>query len=282
MKETTALTDATRRLLAAKLQLPPIPWTHARGSWVYDGAKRYLDAASGMINVNIGHAHPAVAAAMSDQVRRGTFASPGALSGTLMDELAGQVALAVHRPEDRVMFTSSGTSGVEGAIAPARLAHRSRGADGRRKVLTASLGYHGNSAFMLALSGHRRRRPHPDDSFGLQPAFDAPYPGQHLDCPYETCQAECAQGVRAAIEQAGPETVAAVLIETVNGTTGGGYVPPAGYPRVVREICAEYGVLVIHDEVLTGLGRTGLPLAAHHTPGSYASHATVKRVDVAT
>ena len=185
-----------------------------------------------------------------------------------MEQLATATAKAVHRPDDRVMFTPTGTSATEAAISLARLAQRARGENGRHKILTASLGYHGNSAFVLALSGHRSRRPHEDDSFGISPSFDPPYPGHHRGCPFDSCRPECASAVREAIVAAGPESVAAVLMETVNGTTGGGYIAPAGYLRVVREICDEFGVLLIHDEVLTGLGRTGLPLGSHHTPGA--------------
>nr|AXL05606.1 aspartate aminotransferase family protein [uncultured bacterium]AXL05622.1 aspartate aminotransferase family protein [uncultured bacterium] len=262
-------TAGTSQLLAARLQIPPMSYSHASGSWMFtsDG-QRYLDACSGIVNVNIGHAHPRVVEALRDQAGICTYASPGSFAAAHMQQLAAATAKAVHRPDDRVMFTPTGTSATESAIALARLTQRARGAVGRHKVLTASLGYHGNSAFVLALSGHRSRRPHEDDGFGIAPAFDPPYPGHHLRCPFPVCQVECAEAVREAIVDAGPESVAAVLMEPVNGTTGGGYVPPAGYLRAVREICDSYGVLVIHDEVLTGLGRTGLPLASHHTSGA--------------
>nr|AXL06145.1 aspartate aminotransferase family protein [uncultured bacterium]AXL06159.1 aspartate aminotransferase family protein [uncultured bacterium] len=269
---------APSQLLAARLQIPPIPYSHAAGSWVYasDGT-RYLDGASGIVNVNIGHAHPTVVEALRDQVGICTYASPGTFAPDLMEQLAAATARAVHRPDDRVMFTPTGTHATESAIALARLVQRARGEEGRHKILTSSLGYHGNSAFVLALSGHRSRRPHEDDSFGLAPAFNPPYPGQHLGCPFPACRVECVRAVRDAIVAAGPETVAAVLLEPVNGTTGGGYVPPAGYLRALREVCDEFGVLVIHDEVLTGLGRCGLPLASHHTPGSAADIVTLSK-----
>jgi taurine---2-oxoglutarate transaminase len=261
------------RLLAARQPLPPLPYSHARGSWVYapDG-RRYLDASSGLVCVNIGHSHPVVAKAMADQATRGTFASPGSLLPRLQEELALATAVACGRDDDFVSLTTTGTAAVENAIALARIAQRARGERGRHKVLTASLGYHGNSAFALALSGHRRRRPHIDDGFGLGPAFDPPYPDLHHGCAHTTCEADCAGAVRDAIIRADPDTVAAVLVEPVNGTTGGGYVPPAGYLNAVRAICARYGVLLIHDEVLTGL-----PLAAQHSPGGEADLTVVSK-----
>ncbi|HEY4022627.1 MAG TPA: aspartate aminotransferase family protein [Pseudonocardiaceae bacterium] len=268
----------TSQLLAARLQIPPIPYSHAAGSWVFasDG-RRYLDGASGIINVNIGHAHPTVVQALRDQVGICTYANPGTFEPTQMKQLAAATARAVHRPEDRVMFTPTGTHATESAVALARLVQRARGETGRHKVLTSSLGYHGNSAFMLALSGHRSRRPHQDDSFGVAPSFDPPYPGQHLNCPFPACRAECVSSVRDAILNAGPERVAAVMMEPVNGTTGGGYVPPAGYLRALRDVCDEFGVLVIHDEVLSGLGRTGLPLTSHYAPGSAPDIVTLSK-----
>ncbi|KOG58324.1 aminotransferase class III [Streptomyces varsoviensis] len=251
------------RLLAARQPLPSLPFDHAEGCWLYgpDG-RRFMDASSGLICVNVGHAHPAVLRALTTQAGKGTFASPGSLDPRLQE--------AVGRPEDRVAFACTGTAAVEMAIALARSVQRARGEKRRHKVLTASLSYHGNSALNLALSGHRRRRPHPDDGFGLGPAFDPPYPGHHRGCRLDACDATCAAEVGTAIEEAGTDTVAAVLVEPVNGTTGGGYCPPDGYLRALRDICAAHGVLVIHDEVLTGLGRTGLPLAAHQCPASDA------------
>ncbi|WEB37892.1 aminotransferase class III-fold pyridoxal phosphate-dependent enzyme [Streptomyces yunnanensis] len=252
-------------LLSARQPLPPIDYSHAAGAWIHtaDG-DRLLDAASGLICVNIGHAHPHVVERIARQARTATFASPGALLPYVQEELAVRLTEAVNRPGDGVSLSCSGTSAVELAISYARLIQRSRGQDGRHHILTARLGYHGNSALTLGLSGHRRRRPHPDDALGLAPAFDPPYPGHHHNCPYDRCQASCADSVAEAIDRLGAESVAAVLIEPVNGTTGGAYVPPPGYLAALRRACHDLGVLVIHDEVLTGLGRTGLPLGADH------------------
>jgi taurine---2-oxoglutarate transaminase len=256
-------------LLAARLPIPPLPYTHAKGSWIYgEDGRRYLDAASGLICVNLGHGHPRIVEALADQARKAAFAPAGTLSPVLQERLATATALAVDRPDDRVVFTSTGTAGIEMAIALARVAQRVRGNARRSRILTATLSYHGNSAYALALSGHRRRRPHPDDSFGIAPAFNPPYPGQHENCPYPMCRSECASAVADAIDEAGPDTVAAVLLEPVNGSTGGAYRPPDGYLARVREICDERGVLLLYDEVLTGLGRTGLPLAADHAAGA--------------
>ncbi|MCK7624501.1 aspartate aminotransferase family protein [Streptomyces sp. RS10V-4] len=252
-------------LLSTRQPLPPIDYSHAAGAWIHtaDG-DRLLDAASGLVCVNIGHAHPHVVECLARQARTATFATPGALLPSVQEELAVRLTEAVNRPGDGVSLSCSGTSAVELAISYARLIQRRRGHDGRHRILTARLGYHGNSALTLGLSGHRRRRPHPDDALGLAPAFDPPYPGQHANCPHERCRASCADSVAEAVDRLGAGSVAAVLIEPVNGTTGGAYVPPPGYLAELRRACHDLGVLVIHDEVLTGLGRTGRPLGSDH------------------
>ncbi|MFD3622391.1 aminotransferase class III-fold pyridoxal phosphate-dependent enzyme [Streptomyces sp. NPDC058676] len=123
------------------------------------------------------------------------------------------------------------------------------------------------SAFTLALAGNHARRPRPEDALGLGPAFPAPYPPTHGHAE-RACDASCGDELAKAIDSRGADNVAAVLLEPVNGTTGGAYVPPDGYLRRVSEICREREVLVIHDEVLTGLWRTGTPLASAHWDGA--------------
>ncbi|MFI6527673.1 aspartate aminotransferase family protein [Streptomyces uncialis] len=259
--------QAHDRLLAAHQSLPPLPFARAEGSWLHltDG-RRVLDAASGLICVNVGHGRPSVVRALTEQATTGAFASPGALRPGLQEQLARRLSRLVGRPDDRVVLASTGTAAVEMAICLARLAQRARGGHRRHRVLTASLSYHGNSALTLGLSGHRRRRPHPDDAMGLAPAFDPPYPDLHRGCRHAQCRADCADAVQDALRE-DPESVAAVLMEPVNGTTGGAYEAPDGYLARVRSLCADQGVLTLHDEVLTGLGRTGRPLAADHWPG---------------
>ncbi|MEU2013819.1 aspartate aminotransferase family protein [Nocardia sp. NPDC019302] len=264
---TSARTQAQRhRLLAPTRPTDPISVEHCSGAWIYkqDGS-RYLDGSSGLVCVNIGHANPRVIEAMRAQAATVSFAAPAAQWPARQLELVERLTRLVGRPQDSVALASSGTSAVEMAIALARNIARAQNGPRRSHILTANLGYHGNSALTLGLSGHRRRRPRGEDGFGLAPAFPAPYPPSHGGC---RCDAMCAEEVAAAIDKLGAENVAAVLIEPINGTTGGAFVPPEGYLRRLSDICRERGVLVIHDEVLTGLGRTGLPLASDRWVGA--------------
>lgn len=254
------------RLLTSSRPLPHLDVDRAVGSWIYcrDG-RRILDGSSGLLCANVGHNSPYVAARVAGQLARSAFAGPAVAYPYAQLELMERLCTLVGRPDDYMALTTSGTSGVEIAIAIARSIARVRGGDSRRHVLASNLSYHGNSAFTLAIAGNGVRRPREEDAFGLGPGFAAPYPTAHTSRGGDhVCDAGCADAVAEAIDERGQETVAAVIVEPVNGTTGGAFVPPHGWLRRVGEICRERGVVVIHDEVLTGLWRAGKPLASHH------------------
>lgn len=258
-----------RRLLTSSRPLPDLDVVTAYGSWLHcaDG-RRFFDGSSGLVCVNVGHGSPKVFSRVEQQFLRASFAGAAVVRPNVQLELAGRLCRAVGRPEDSVALVTCGTIGVEVAVALARNITRARGGKRRGDILTSSLSYHGNSALTLALAGNHARRPRPEDTLGLGPAFPAPYPPVHDHGQAGACDASCAEEVAKAIDGRGAENVAAVLLEPVNGTTGGAYVPPDGYLRRVAEICRERGVLVIHDEVLTGLWRTGAPLASNHWDGA--------------
>jgi adenosylmethionine-8-amino-7-oxononanoate aminotransferase len=219
--------------------------------------------------VNVGQSSPKVFARIEQQFPRYSFGGAAVVHPHVQLELMDRLCHAVGRPEDSVALVTCGTLGVEVAVGLARNIARVRGGKRRGDILTSSLSYHGNSALTLALAGNHARRPRPEDALGLGPAFPAPYPPAHDHGQVErACDASCAEEVAQAIDSRGAENVAAVLLEPVNGTTGGAYVPPEGYLRRVSEICQEREVLVIHDEVLTGLWRTGTPLASNHWAGA--------------
>jgi taurine--2-oxoglutarate transaminase len=239
--------------------LPALELERAEGGWLHgrDG-KRYFDASSGAVCVNVGHAHPHVVRAIARQAERAAFAHPGARAPHELEALAERLLVTVASADHGIVFSTTGTTAVETAIALARQYQRLAGYPERVDILTSDISYHGCSAFTLALSGHRRRRPRPEEAFHLAPAFHAPY---GLSAARDhVCSASCVGEVTDLLDMS--ERVAAVLVEPVNGTTGGAFVPPPGYLARLAAECRERGVLVIHDEILTGLGRCGLPLAA--------------------
>ncbi|WP_327349666.1 aminotransferase class III-fold pyridoxal phosphate-dependent enzyme [Streptomyces sp. NBC_01321] len=244
----------------------------ANGPWLHcaDG-RRIFDGSSGLICVNVGQGSPKVFSRIEQQFSRYSFGGAAVVQPHIQMELMDRLCHAVGRPEDSVALTTCGTLGVEVAVGLARNITRARDGKLRGDILTSNLSYHGNSVFTLGVAGNQIRNPRPEDRYGLGPAFPAPYPPTHGHAHKgHGCDASCANEVARAIDSRGAENVAAVLIEPINGTTGGAFVPPGGYLRRVSEICQERNVLVIHDEVLTGLWRTGTPLASHHWDGCEA------------
>src|SRR5487761_918273 len=216
----------------------PLPVAGAEGRyfWDYDG-KRYLDFASQLVNVSIGHQHPKLVAAIKEQADKlctigpPMATEPRSTSARLVSEVT---------PGDLSMtfFTNGGAEANENAI---RLA---RWYTGRHKIIARYRSYHGATAGSLTLTGDPRRWPSEPGIPGVVRMFD-PYtyrcPAGHPDpCPVCT----------------GAHTVAAVILETVTGTNGI-IVPPDGYMQSIREVCDRHGILLIADEVMAGFGRTG-------------------------
>ncbi|MEU4953648.1 aminotransferase class III-fold pyridoxal phosphate-dependent enzyme [Streptomyces lavendulae] len=249
--------------------MPDFEAVGSNGSWLHltDG-RRILDGSSGLLCANVGQSSLAVFSRIEKQFSRYSFGGAAVVQPRIQLELMDRLCRAVGRPEDSVALTTCGTLGVEVAVGLARNIVRVRNGKLRGDILTSSLSYHGNSVFTLGVAGNQIRNPRPEDRYGLGPAFPAPYPPTHGHAHEgHGCDASCADEVARAIDSRGAENVAAVLIEPINGTTGGAFVPPGGYLRRVSEICRERSVLVVHDEVLTGLWRTGTPLASHHWDG---------------
>ncbi|MGW0971822.1 aminotransferase class III-fold pyridoxal phosphate-dependent enzyme [Streptomyces sp. NPDC002516] len=248
--------------------MPDFEVVAAKGPWLHraDG-RRILDGSSGLLCANVGQNSPTFFARIEQQFPRYSFGCSAVVQPHIQMELMDRLCQIVGRPKDSVALTTCGTLGVEVAVGLARNIARVRSDRQPRGILTSTLSYHGVSALTLALAGNHARRPRPEDALGLGPAFPPPYPPTHGH-EGRACDASCAHEVAKAIDNRGAVNVAAVLIEPVNGTTGGAYVPPDGYLRLVSEICREREVPVIHDEVLTGLWRTGPPLASHHWDGA--------------
>ncbi|MER6432125.1 aminotransferase class III-fold pyridoxal phosphate-dependent enzyme [Streptomyces sp900105245] len=238
------------------------------GAWLHlaDG-RRIFDGSSGLLCANVGQGSPKVFSRLAKQFSKYTYGGAAVVQPHVQMELMHRLCHAVGRPDDSVAFTTCGTLGVEVAVGLARNITRVRDGKRRGDILTSTLSYHGMSALTLGLAGNHARRPRPEDALGLGPAFAPPYLPTHPHSA-RACDASCADEIAHAIDSIGAQNVSAVLMEPVNGSTGGAYVPPAGYLRRVSEICRERDVLVIHDEVLTGLWRTGTPLASDHWEGA--------------
>ena len=220
------------------------------GCYVFDQhGRRFLDGLSALYCVNIGHGRAEVAQAGADQAKELGFYTNWAYAHPRSIELAARIARLAPGDLNRVFFTSGGSEAVDSALKLCRQYHKLNGEGGRYKVISRKLAYHGTTMGALTATGlPGARRP-----------FEPLFPGSaHVanTNPYRPETDDPAEAIRERIEWEGPETVSCVILEPVQNS-GGCFVPPEGYFQKVREICDEYGVLMISDEVICSWGRLG-------------------------
>jgi taurine---2-oxoglutarate transaminase len=231
--------------------IDPMPIASAEGSHFTDySGKRYLDFSSQLVNVNIGYQHPKLVTAIQEQAARLTTIAPG-FANDARSEAARLIAELAPGDLDKVFFTNAGAEAVENALRMARL-HT-----GRHKVMAAYRSYHGATAGAIAVTGDPRRWASEPSTPGVV-RYWGPYlyrSAFHAETEEEE-SARALQHLRDLIMVEGPQTIAAILLETVVGTNGV-LVPPPRYLQGVREICDEHGIVMIADEVMAGFGRCG-------------------------
>jgi len=238
----------------------------ANGVWIEDvNGNRFLDASGGAIVVNAGHARQAIAQAVYDQILAYDYIHPTMFTTPIVEELAS--ALKAHAPKgiDRFYFHSSGSEAIEAAIKLARQIQAASGRCDRFRLIARWKSYHGLTLGALSAMGRTAFRtpyaPMLNDAVHIPPPYC-------LRCSYglslPSCGIRCALALEEVIQNMGPETVTAFLAETVSGGTLAAYPPPEGYWKIIREICDRYQVLLILDEVMCGMGRTGRWFASEH------------------
>ena len=238
---------------------PPVA-VRGDGVHIVDAAgKRYLDASGGAAVSCLGHSHPAVIDAIREQAGRLAFAHSGFFPTEPMEALAEFLATRAPGRLDRVYLLSGGSEAVEAAIKMARQYFLEIGQPGRRTLIARRQSYHGNTLGALAAGGNRWRR-EPFEPLLVDPVHIAPcyaYRHRQPDESEEAYGLRVADELDAAIRAAGPDSVMAFIAEPVVGATAGAVPAVPGYFRRVREICDRHGVLLILDEVMCGMGRTG-------------------------
>jgi taurine---2-oxoglutarate transaminase len=235
---------------SAQKSLNPMAIAGGSGSTVWDHeGNTYLDFSSQLVNTNIGHQHPKVIAAIAQQATSLATVAPGA-ANHVRAKAAAKILSHAPSTMEKVFFTNGGADANENAIRMARL-HT-----GREKVISRYRSYHGNTGAAIAATGDWRRIPneysrghiHVFGPYLYRSEFWAETPEQETE--------RALHHLRRVIQAEGPESVAAVLLETVPGTAGI-LVPTPGYLEGVRALCDEYGIVMILDEVMAGFGRTG-------------------------
>jgi len=239
-----------------------------RGEGIYlfdESGKRYIDGSSGAMVSNIGHSNSRVLAKMKAQLDKATFGYRLHFRTHAAEDLAAKTVAMTPDGLDRVFFVSGGSEAVESAVKLARQYALAVGQPGRHKVISRFPSYHGCTFGALDLTGYAPlREPFAPMMEGM-PKIDAPMTYlDRDDLSEEERGIRYAELLRARIEETGPETVLAFLMEPIGGASTGALVAPDSYYQRTHEICEEYGVLLIYDEVMTGAGRTGRFLAAEH------------------
>ncbi|WP_319774380.1 aspartate aminotransferase family protein [Breoghania sp.] len=240
-------------------QSPPTAQT-GDGCYIIDtSGKRYLDGSGGAAVSCLGHSDPDVRAAIHAQVDRIAFAHTGFFTSDAAEELADR--LIAHAPDgiDRVYLVSGGSEAVEAAIKLARQYCLETGQGSRHRVIARRQSYHGNTLGALAAGGNEWRRtqfkPLLVETSHIAPCYEYRY-REEGESAFDYGQ-RAANELQAEIERLGPDTVMAFIAEPVVGATAGALPAVEGYFRRIREICDHYGVLLILDEVMCGMGRTG-------------------------
>lgn len=238
----------------------------AEGIHMWDtSGKRYIDGSSGAMVSNIGHSNPAVLAAMRAQMEKSTFGYRLHFQTGSSEDLARRTAALAPAGLNKVFFVSGGSEAVESTLKLARQYVLSQGEPQRFKVISRYPSYHGCTLGALAVTGYTPMSAPFDPMMQRMPKVAAPRAYlDGLDPDDPATGRHYADLLEARILQEGAETVLAFIVEPVGGASTGALVPPAGYMARIREICTQYGVLLIHDEVMTGGGRTGRFFGAEH------------------
>ena len=239
---------------------------HASGVYLWDkSGKRYLDGSSGAMVSNIGHSNPNVLEAMRKQMELSTFGYRLHFENEPAEALASAISEKMPSGLDRVFFVSGGSEAVESCIKLARQYALATGEGERWKVISRFPSYHGSTLGALSLTG-----------MSLMSAPFAPMMREMPKIAAPTCYLDrdqlteeerglkYARLLREEILRQGPETVLAFIMEPVGGASTGALVAPDSYYQEIRRICDEFGVLLISDEVMSGMGRTGEYLALQH------------------
>jgi taurine--2-oxoglutarate transaminase len=249
---------------SAQAKVNPIAVTRAKGVHFWDADdKRYLDFNSMTMCVNIGHGDERVIKAMQEQAAKLSYAAPGMT--TRVRALASRAVAQVtpRRALSKVLFTLGGADANENAIKLAR------GYTGRHKILTRYRSYHGATAGAMAATGDPRRlvwEPNlmPGVVHFLDPyRYRSTFHRTNQNISEEEFARDYLNHLEEIIHYEGPQTIAAILMESVTGTNGI-IIPPQGYMQGVRALCDKYGIVMIADEVMSGFGRTGKWFAVEH------------------
>ena len=241
----------------AQKDFKPFIIAGGEGAVIWDEkGKRYLDFSSRLFNVNAGHQHPKIIEAIKEQAEKMCYVGPGVANDTRA-ELCRILAEITSGDLVKSFLSSGGAVANENAIIMARAY------TGRQKIISRWRSWHGATYGALAISGDPRRIPNEPSLPGMVRIWDPFCYRCFFDKKYPECNLFCADQIREVIEVEGPKEIAAIFIEPITGSNCR-IIPPDGYMQRLRQICDDYKILLVTDEVMTGFGRTGKWFACDH------------------
>jgi hypothetical protein len=232
---------------------------YSEGLYLIDeSGRRYLDASGGPVLVNIGYGVKEVVQAMTEQATAAPYLHATMFTTQALEDYSAALAEVTPLENPRFFYLDSGSEAVETALKFARQVQVDRGEAQRYVIISRWHSYHGTTLGALAVSGRPALRqlfqpmlvptPHIEPPYCYRCPFNLTYPG---------CQLRCAQALEDAVKINGKETIAAFIAEPISGASLAAAVPPPEYWPLIREICDQYQILLIADEVMTGFGRAG-------------------------
>ncbi len=243
-----------------QLQSTPPVAVSGQGVYITDASgKQYIDASGGAAVSCLGHGHPDVLAAMHRQTDQLAYAHTSFFTTAVAEELADRLIDTAPQGMSHVYFVSGGSEAMEAAMKMARQYFVEIGQPQRRHFIARKQSYHGNTLGALAVGGNQWRRepfaPILMPATHISPCY--PYREQRSDETPEQYGQRLAKELEDTILSLGADAVIAFVAETIGGATAGVLVPVPGYFKAVRDVCDRYGVLLILDEVMCGMGRAG-------------------------
>ena len=250
-----------------RLDAPLLTAKSARGIFIEDeNGKQYMDASGGAVVVNAGHGRQKIAKAIYDQILSHDYIHPTMFTTKSVEMLATSLAKKAPGDINRFYFFSGGSEANEAAIKLARQIHVENGKETKYRLIGRWKSYHGLTLGSLAVMGRTSFKTHFTPLLKENLHIPAPYCYRcSFGLKYPSCSLRCAMALDEMIENAGPETVSAFIAETVPGATIAACFPPKEYLNKITEICHHHNVLLILDEVMCGMGRTGEWFAYKHS-----------------
>ncbi len=245
----------------------PLPMAKkAHGIYIEDeSGKQYMDASGGAVVVNAGHGREAIAKAIYNQVLSHDYIHPTMFASKPVESLATCLANKAPKDINRFYFFSGGSEANEAAIKLARQIHIEKGNETKYRLIGRWKSYHGLTLGSLAAMGRTSFKTYFTPLLKENLHIPAPYCYRcAYGLTYPSCRLRCAMALDEMIENAGPQTISAFIAETVPGATIAACFPPKEYLDTISKICQHHDVLLILDEVMCGMGRTGEWFACNH------------------